>query len=265
MATIIRSENVDEGVQRAVFGGTQPEPSEGQPMVAPRVDRQGIPLPSPDRPASLPAPEPAARAQSKADAKADHAAPEAEAAPAPPPPPPPPPVFEVPGEILQGVYDQAVAQGLEDGKNQVFAELTILQERYAAALDGLVGVSRELQAHNRVQLIGMACAIAEKLVRGHLKAHPGELLTLIGEVLQQVEGSDEVVVSCGPDDHAYLVERQEALADGAGGSFKVRVVADPALEYGDFKVETRHGATDGRVSTRLGAVERDLRAGDDDA
>lgn len=260
MATIIRSENVDEGVQRAVFGGAPPEPSEGQPMAAPRVDRQGLPLPSPDRPASLPAPEPAARAKANTQTAAPEPAPEAA-----PPPPPPPPVFEVPGEILQGVYDQAVAQGLEDGKNQVFAELTTLQERYAAALDGLVGVSRELQAHNRVQLIGMACAIAEKLVRGHLKAHPGELLTLIGEVLQQVEGSDEVVVSCGPDDHAYLVERQAALAEGAGGSFKVRVVADPALEYGDFKVETRHGATDGRVSTRLGAVERDLRAGDDDA
>ncbi|MCB9542174.1 MAG: hypothetical protein H6703_06985 [Myxococcales bacterium] len=137
----------------------------------------------------------------------------------------------------------------------------MLQERYAAALDRLVGVSRELEAHNRVQLIGMAVLVAEQLVRGHLRAHPGELLTLIGEVLAQVEGEDEVIVSCGPDDHAYLVDRQSELAEGAGGGFKVRVVADPTLEYGDFRVETRHGATDGRVATRLAGVERALRAG----
>ncbi len=95
--------------------------------------------------------------------------PEAPVAPAEPPPPPPAPVFEVPGEILQSVYEQAVQQGLEDGKNQVFAELTVLQSRYAAAIEQLLAVSRELAAFNQVQLVDEAGCMQEQcLWRGHL-------------------------------------------------------------------------------------------------
>lgn len=259
MANIIPSEQVDTQVQRAVFGVAAPAPDSGQPLSAPRVSRSGqtlspaLPAGEPARP--LPPPEPEA-ARPAAEAR-----PEPVAAP-PPPPPAEPPVFEVPAEILQGIYDQAVAQGLEDGKNQVFAELTVLQERYAACIDQLVGVSKELQAHNRVQLLSLACTIAEKMVRSHLRTNPADMLTLVDEVLQQVEGDDEVVVAVGPDDHQYLVERREALMDGVGGAFKVKVIADPQLEYGDFRVETKLGATDGRVASRLVEAEQALR-GDD--
>ncbi len=257
MANIIPSEQVDTQVQRAVFGGTVPAPDAGQPLSAPHVDRRGMALPGAEAARPLPAPEPEPAPQPQAQAQAQ---PQPQAAPEPPPAEPP--VFEVPAEILQGVYDQAVAQGLEDGKNQVFAELTVLQERYAGCIDQLVGVSKELQAQNRVQLLSLACTIAEKLVRSHLRANPADLLTLVDEVLQQVEGEDEVIVAVGPDDHQYLVERRQQLIDGIGGAFKIKVIADPKLEYGDFRVETRLGATDGRVASRMAEAEGALRGAD---
>lgn len=260
MGNIIPSEQVDTQVQRVVFGGSVPTPDAGQPLSAPRVDRQGTALPGPDTAHSLPAPEPQpAQAQPQA---AQQAQPQPPQPAIPMPPPAEPPVFEVPAEILQGIYDQAVAQGLEDGKNQVFAELTVLQERYAACIDQLVGVSKELQAQNRVQLMSLACTIAQQLVRSHLRTNPADLLTLVDEVLQQVEGEDDVVVAVGPDDHQYLVERRQALMDGVGGAFKIKVIADPELEYGDFRVETRLGATDGRVASRMTEAEEALRGAD---
>lgn len=270
MANIIPSEQVGADVQRAVFGGAAPPRDAGRPMDTPRVDRHGAPLdggsgrsrpalPPGESARPLPPPEPE-------PPRAAEPAPKPEPRPEPAPPPKAePPVFEVPGEILQGVYDQAVAQGLEDGKNQVLAELTVLQERYAACVDQLVGVSKELQAQNRVQLLDLACIVAEKLVRGHLRANPRELLALVEEVLGQVEGDGEVIISVGPDDHAYFVERRAELAEGVGGAFTVKVVADNALEYGDFRVETATGSTDGRVATRMAEVERALRGQGDGA
>lgn len=256
MATIIPSEMVDQGIRKAVFGGAPGEPAAGRPMIAPKVDRFGGALPAPEGRAPLPAPEPAAVASPPPE-------PAPAPAPAPAAAPAEQPIFEVPGEILQGVYDQAVTQGLEDGKAQVFAELTVLQERYAAAMDQLVGVTKELQAQNQIQLMSLACHIAQQLVRSHLQANPQDLMALVAEVLQSVEGQDEVLVTCSPQDQQYMLERRADLEAGAGGAFTVRVVADPKLEYGDFQIETRLGTTDGRVSSRMAQAERALMGGGD--
>ena len=198
---------------------------------------------------------------------------EVAAAPAPAPeeaasPPPtsqaPPPVFEVPGEILEAFYEQAVMAGIEDGKNQVMAELQVLQERYATAIDQLVGVSKELAAHNKVQLVTLACQIAEKVLRTHLSVRPDDLLSLVSQALAESRPSDEATVYCSEPDHAYLTERKEALVAGADGSFSVKVVADPTFEYGDFRIETKLGSTDGRVTTRVHDIKRLLDEEDAD-
>lgn len=168
-----------------------------------------------------------------------------------PPEPPPPPVFEVPEELVRALYEDAVVRGLEDGKAQVLAELQVLQERYASALEQLDQVSRQLVDRNRITLISLACKIAERLVRHHISTHPDHLLQLVREAITEIEEKDEVVVHCSPQDHAYLTSRRAELAHGMGDAFRVQVVADEALEYGDFRVETRSGAADGRVATRL--------------
>ncbi len=231
---VIRAEEADGLVQPIKLGGTVPA-SSSAPMVFKQVHLDGEEVRPPEPVSVQPPPAPAE--------------------------PPPPPVFEVPGEILQGVFDQAVMVGLEEGKQQVFAELTILQERYAGAIDQLVGVSKELAAQNQVQLIGLACRIAEELVRHHLSVRPEHLLELIQGALADVE-ADEVTVHCCPHDAEYLTDRREELAGGAGAAFSVRVQADPALEYGDFRVETRTGAIDGRVSTAMEAVAASLTGGE---
>jgi len=175
-----------------------------------------------------------------------------------------PPVFEVPGEILEAFYEQAVMAGIEDGKNQVMAELQVLQERYATAIDQLVGVSKELAAHNKVQLITLACQIAEKVLRTHLSVRPDDLLSLVSQALNDSRPSDEAMIYCSEPDHAYLAERRETLLAGTDGSFSVKVVVDPTYEYGDFRIETKLGSTDGRVATRVHDVRRLLDEGGGD-
>lgn len=200
-------------------------------------------------------PKPAPKAEPKPEPKAE-ARPEPPPPPPPPvimapPEPPPPPIFEVPEDLVRAIYEDAVVRGLEDGKAQVLAELQVLQERYAAALDQLDQVSRQLVDRNRITLISLACKIAERLVRHHISTHPDHLLQLVREAITELEEKDEVIVHCSPQDHAYLTSRRQELAHGMGDAFRIQVVADEALEYGDFRVESRTGAADGRVATRL--------------
>ena len=168
--------------------------------------------------------------------------------------PPPAPIFEVPQELVQSIYEDAVLRGLDDGKGQVMAELQVLQERYASALDMLDQVSRQLVDRNRLTLITLACKIAERLTRHHLSVHPEHLMKLVKEAIIELEEKDEVVVMCAAPDHAFLTSRRAELAHGMGDAFRIQVVADEALEYGDFRVETRGGSADGRVASRLAEV-----------
>ena len=170
-----------------------------------------------------------------------------------------PPVFEISEDILGAFYEQAVMAGIEEGKGQVLAELGILQERFTGALEQLAGVSRELAAQNQVQLITMACRIAEKLVRDELSVRPERLMGLISSALKEHEGADEILVRCSPPDFEYISERQSDLVAGSGSSFKVRVEASPELEYGDFQIETARGNVDGRISSRVEEIEQTLK------
>ncbi len=228
---VIRAENTGEQVRTLVFGRKE-EPVPAAPLALPNVTRDGEIIPEPE-------PEPERVVQPVA--------------------PPPAPVFEVPPEVLQSVYEQAVLQGQEEGKAQVFAELQVLQQRYAGALDQLVAVSRVLASQNQVQLITLACRVAEKLVRNQLSVNPDQLMNLIRQAILDLDEMDEVTIQCSTPDYEFINEHREELTAGEGDAFTVRVHADSSLEYGDFRVETRTGSIDGRVATQLSDVESQLR------
>ncbi|MBU0552944.1 hypothetical protein KKF91_03780 [Myxococcota bacterium] len=244
---IIRREDAG-GIEPVRFGGEPLKASAPQPWRVKQVNLNGEtiqpgagpaqPPPSPSSPSGQPPP----RSPS-----------------APPPPPPPPPVVEISPELMEAIYRQAVEQGLQDGQAQVFAELTVLQERYAGALDQLIAASQALATRNQLQLISLSCQIAERLVREHLQLNPLHLMNIIVEVLSAQEERDGLIIHCSPPDHAYLSERRADLAAAIGGALSIQIMADPTLEYGDFRVETRLGSTDGRVSSRVREVEAALR------
>lgn len=191
--------------------------------------------------------------------------PPAPAEPAPPPPPPVPPTLEIPEDLLAAFYQDVLERGREEGRAQVLAELGALRERYAAALDRLEAVSRQLVDRNRVQVIALACRVAERLVRHHLSEHPEHLLALVREAMAELDERDEVVVHCSPDDYAFLTARRPELCQGLGESFRVQVVADDGLEPGDFRVEARTGTVDGRVGPRLAEAQEALLGPDEES
>ena len=146
-------------------------------------------------------------------------------------------------------------------KNQVFAELTVLQERFASAMSNLAAVGQELASRNQVQLMSLACIIAEKLVRHEVSVRPKLLLDLIANVLSEQAVHDDVVIQCSPGDYEYIAENRASLVDGVDGAFSIRVEQNPEFEYGDFNIETRTGSVDGTVASRMRDIESSLNGG----
>lgn len=175
-----------------------------------------------------------------------------------------PPVFEIPEEILRAFYEQAVQTGLEDGKSQVFSELNILQERYAAAIEQLRSAGQQLAGQNQSQIIQLACLMAEKIVRSHLKLNPSDLISMVQEAIGKQSDVGTITVLCSGGDYEFLESRLDELVDTKGGLIRVNLTMDESLEYGDFRIETQTGNVDGRISDRVSQVAQ-IIGGDDHA
>jgi flagellar biosynthesis/type III secretory pathway protein FliH len=186
--------------------------------------------------------------------------------PPPPPAPPPPPIVEVPEDLLAAFYEDVINRGRDEGlahaNTELEAERRALQERYAAALDRLEAVSRQLVDRNRLHVIRLSVRVAERLVRHHLSAHPDHLLGLVREAMAELEERDEVVIHCAQPDYVFLTARRGELSQGLGEAFRVQVVVDGSLQVGDFRVETRNGAVDGGIGRRIAEAESALLSPD---
>jgi len=169
-----------------------------------------------------------------------------------------PPVFEISEDILRAFYEEAVAVGLEDGKSQVFAELTVLQERYAAAVEKLRSVGEQLAAQNQTQIIQLSCMIAEKIIRSHVKLNPADLLEMIKEAITAQDEVGTIDVVCSSGDFEFL---QERLANGVasnGALVNVNVRVDETFEYGDFRLDTNVGAVNGSIRDQVAQVSSQI-------
>lgn len=165
-----------------------------------------------------------------------------------------PPVVEIPDETLSVFYDRAFQKGLDEGRMQAYAEIEELKRRYSESLQSLINVSKQLEDSNKLQLIQLACTIAEKIIRTQVITHPETLLNMIGKAFDEVSAQDEVTVVCNMDDYEYLIGHIDQLKQHPNHTFRVNLMVDDMLERGDFRIQTPQGSTDWQARPQLDAM-----------
>ena len=165
-----------------------------------------------------------------------------------------PPVVEIPDETLSVFYDRAFAKGLDEGRMQAYAEVDELKRRYSESLQSLINISKQLEDSNKLQLIHLACNIAEKIIRTQVVAHPETLLNMITKAFEEVSSQDEVTVVCNMDDYEYLIANLDQLKSHPNHTFRINLMVDDMLERGDFKIQTPQGSTDWKAQPQLDAM-----------
>lgn len=164
--------------------------------------------------------------------------------------------------------------GYRDGLKAAEVEVTARAERLAAerlaqqvetVLPAIRSLAEELQlARDRwvvrweAEAVGLAVAIAEKLLRRSIDADPGLANGLIVETLRLAAGAPRLTVRLSPVDHERLGGSVAALAAAVGQLGETEVAVDPAVAVGGCVVETRHGRVDGRLETQLERIAGEL-------
>ena len=173
----------------------------------------------------------------------------------------PPPVVEIPDETLAIFYDRAFQKGLDEGRMQAGSEVSELKRRYAEALQSLINVSQQLENSNRLQLIQLACQIAEKIIRQQVVVNPETLLSLIEKAIEDMKVRDEVTIVCNMDDYEYLVSHIDQLKQHPNHTFRINLMVDDMLDRGDFRIQTFQGSTEWKVSPQVDEARKALLEG----
>jgi flagellar biosynthesis/type III secretory pathway protein FliH len=139
------------------------------------------------------------------------------------------------------LHTSAEAAGFEAGRQAGLASVT------EAAVAGVAGAARRL-ANAEADLVHLAVAIAEKIVRRQLTLTPETVADIAADALTWARRRHEVTVRVHPDDVAFVTERLPG----------VKVTEDDALARGGCVVDTEVGRIDGRLESQLAAIERGL-------
>ncbi|MEM6639237.1 MAG: flagellar assembly protein FliH [Pseudomonadota bacterium] len=157
--------------------------------------------------------------------------------------------------IQKQAYEEAFAQGVEDGRAAGRQEAAAQMKDQVDLLNAIVGqlaapfatLDRALEE----QTAHLAMSVVRRLFRRELKMDPGAIVGVVREGLEALPVSaNNVRVLLHPDD-AELVDR--ALTD-TDGERAWRIIEDPLLSRGGCRIETETSRIDARVEARIDAV-----------
>lgn len=168
--------------------------------------------------------------------------------------------------LAQG-REEGLAQGREEGRalgraealEARSAELERLAAGWGAALDAFEGQRAALLAEARRDVLLLACAIAERIVKRSAACDPGVVASLVEEVLTLVAGRTRLTLRVAEQDLGAAKEALPALLARLAAPDGIELVPDAALPPGSCVARTPGGgAIDASIHTQLDRIARAL-------
>jgi flagellar assembly protein FliH len=123
-------------------------------------------------------------------------------------------------------------------------------------VERLLGERQNAVQAARAQIVELAMAIAERVVRTAVSLDHSIAERAAAEALTHVHGRERVCVRLNPGDLQYL--RDSDAVAGLAQIERLELVEDEDVAAGGCVVETEMGSIDGRIETQLGQVEQSL-------
>ncbi len=165
---------------------------------------------------------------------------------------------------VQARAEQAGRKAAEEAIERILDEKVSAQMRtLLPALEGAVSQITDSrsswQQHWEECVVGLACAIAGRIVRRELQQRPEISLDWIRESLELTSGSAEITLRLNPTDLATLRGEVDRLVGVVRRSAPTRILADESISPGGCRVETEFGSVDQQLETQLERIREELR------
>ncbi len=153
--------------------------------------------------------------------------------------------------VRQQAYDEAFAQGHQEGVARGSQEMAGSLNQLTAILDTLQAPLEDLDTAVVDELVTLCMAVVRQMVRRELKISPGEIVAVVRESLGLLPiASGDITLELHPED-AQIV-RDALVKKGADPGWKI--IEDPLLSRGGCRVLTKTSRIDATVENRLNAA-----------
>lgn len=166
-------------------------------------------------------------------------------------------------EGYEAGHREGYEQGLEQGVTQTRAEQSQLLEQLAAMWTEQLGYFEQrrdamLEAA-RVQVVELAAAIAQRVVRRVIELDPSVVCDQLESVLSSVTENTRLIIRVHPDDAERVREELPKLVDRFASCEHAQVVTDPSLQSGSCVASTAGGGViDSSIATQLDRIVSSL-------
>lgn len=171
---------------------------------------------------------------------------------------PPPPTFseEDIADARKEGYIEGRNAALEDAQSALENRLSAALEAVAAKFDAVFETQRHANEETLGDAIAVACVLVRKLFPTYIKAHGlAEIEALANETVMHVFEEPRIVLHVHEDIKPALENHLIKFAAEKGFEGRIIVVGDPAMAYGDCRIEWEHGGLSRDLSALWGEIE----------
>lgn len=154
---------------------------------------------------------------------------------------------------VEAAHAAGLREGEEAGRRRAAAEIQPAVERLARSAAEISAMRGRLRREAEADLVGLAIAIARRVLRREMTVDPEALRGVVRAALEKIEAREVSRVRAHPA-HAQLL----AACLREAGAAAVEVVSDPSRELGAVVFESARGDLDASVETQLREIERGL-------
>jgi flagellar assembly protein FliH len=158
-------------------------------------------------------------------------------------------------EMEEKAYAQAYELGLHEGHDKAFedsrADLHARLEKFDQFLLLLENLKVKILKENEAAIVQLIYQIASRIAMREIKMLQHPIVELLNELVQEVQGAENIVVKVNPDDLKYLEELRAKNVKEVEKLTRVQLNANPSIETGGCIMETNYGIINATIQKRV--------------
>ena len=176
--------------------------------------------------------------------------------------PPRPPARELPmppavAQRVAALEQEAYARGRAEGERAAEAAAALRLEtqvrHLTATIDQIASLRVGMMKKTERELVRLAVAMAERIVRREVRIDRGLLATMAQVAIERLGENVAATIHLHPGDHEAVAARRDPALGQA-----IELVADPSVEPGGCLVRSAFGIIDAGIETQIREVARAL-------
>ncbi len=161
------------------------------------------------------------------------------------------------------IFAEAREKGMAEGSEAGYAEgMEKAAEKEREVEEKSVALDRAYEAkvaELEPKFVDTLTDIYSHVLGIDLTGRSETVLHLLQNTIRNIEGTKNYLVHVSGDDHEFVSEHRDDLAEGLGSSATVEVINDVTLTAGNCFVETDGGIFDCSLGTELELLKKELR------